>query len=148
MSLTIAPAAWSDPLRRLAFLLLREGDGVQALRFDAISGAEADLFLAPAHERAQVERHGKAQVVAGSLAMLPGKRRHQRSRTTRVYKPEGPSHRFCNSSWPLNTEESDGAQGRNRTADTAIFSRMLYQLSYLGRGETARRLDLKRAYKE
>ncbi len=26
----------------------------------------------------------------------------------------------------------DGAQGRNRTTDTAIFSRMLYQLSYLG----------------
>ena len=27
---------------------------------------------------------------------------------------------------------SVGAQGRNRTTDTAIFSRMLYQLSYLG----------------
>jgi hypothetical protein len=26
----------------------------------------------------------------------------------------------------------NGAQGRNRTTDTAIFSRMLYQLSYLG----------------
>ena len=26
----------------------------------------------------------------------------------------------------------DGAQGRNRTTDTAIFSRMLYHLSYLG----------------
>ncbi len=35
-----------------------------------------------------------------------------------------------------------GAQGRNRTTDTAIFSRMLYQLSYLGRslaGKKARR---------
>lgn len=29
-------------------------------------------------------------------------------------------------------EEENGAQGQNRTADTAIFSRMLYQLSYLG----------------
>jgi hypothetical protein len=28
--------------------------------------------------------------------------------------------------------EGHGAQGRNRTTDTAIFSRMLYQLSYLG----------------
>ena len=27
---------------------------------------------------------------------------------------------------------SYGAQGRDRTTDTAIFSRMLYQLSYLG----------------
>ncbi len=26
----------------------------------------------------------------------------------------------------------NGAQGRNRTTDAAIFSRMLYQLSYLG----------------
>ena len=29
-------------------------------------------------------------------------------------------------------KHQDGAQGRNRTTDTAIFSRMLYQLSYLG----------------
>jgi hypothetical protein len=26
----------------------------------------------------------------------------------------------------------DGAQGRNRTTDTCIFSAVLYQLSYLG----------------
>jgi hypothetical protein len=26
----------------------------------------------------------------------------------------------------------NGAEGQNRTADTTIFSRMLYQLSYLG----------------
>jgi hypothetical protein len=35
---------------------------------------------------------------------------------------EGPFSRF--------SFDLDG-QGRNRTADTAIFSRMLYQLSYL-----------------
>ncbi len=29
-------------------------------------------------------------------------------------------------------EEKGGGWGRDRTADTAIFSRMLYQLSYLG----------------
>ena len=28
--------------------------------------------------------------------------------------------------------EKHGAQGRDRTTDTAIFNRMLYQLSYLG----------------
>ena len=33
-----------------------------------------------------------------------------------------------------------GAQGRNRTTDTAIFSRMLYQLSYLGAQPPRRRL--------
>ena len=31
-------------------------------------------------------------------------------------------------------EHNFGAQGRNRTTDTAIFNRMLYQLSYLGAG--------------
>lgn len=39
-------------------------------------------------------------------------------------------------------DQRDGAQGRNRTTDTAIFSRMLYQLSYLGvlqRGAKAHR---------
>ena len=30
----------------------------------------------------------------------------------------------------------EGAQGRSRTTDTAIFSRMLYQLSYLGTGRS------------
>ena len=35
-----------------------------------------------------------------------------------------------------------GAQGRNRTTDTAIFSRMLYQLSYLGTPERPRALAL------
>lgn len=28
-----------------------------------------------------------------------------------------------------------GAQGRNRTADTRIFSPLLYRLSYLGKNE-------------
>ena len=31
-----------------------------------------------------------------------------------------------------------GAQGRDRTTDTAIFSRMLYQLSYLGAARLVR----------
>jgi hypothetical protein len=30
--------------------------------------------------------------------------------------------------------EANGAQGRNRTTDTVIFSHVLYQLSYLGAG--------------
>ena len=33
---------------------------------------------------------------------------------------------------PYQSLSANGAQGRNRTTDTAIFSRMLYQLSYLG----------------
>ena len=34
----------------------------------------------------------------------------------------------------------NGAQSWNRTSDTAIFSRMLYQLSYLGIRRSALRL--------
>ena len=30
-------------------------------------------------------------------------------------------------------KERNGAQGRNRTTDTVIFSHVLYQLSYLGK---------------
>jgi hypothetical protein len=37
-----------------------------------------------------------------------------------------------------------GAQGRNRTTDTVIFSHVLYQLSYLG-AEPAGTTDTKRA---
>ena len=37
------------------------------------------------------------------------------------------------SGWRLNYVcKMDGAQGRNRTNDTRIFSPLLYQLSYLG----------------
>ncbi len=41
---------------------------------------------------------------------------------------------FFNVFWTIMDEwgRGCGAQGRNRTTDTAIFSRMLYQLSYLG----------------
>src|SRR5450631_954666 len=35
--------------------------------------------------------------------------------------------------------KANGAQGRDRTTDTAIFSRMLYQLSYLGTARRKRR---------
>jgi hypothetical protein len=48
---------------------------------------------------------------------------------------------FAYSLFPINyliCFEIFGAQGRNRTTDTAIFSRMLYQLSYLGTSKGAR----------
>ncbi len=34
--------------------------------------------------------------------------------------------------WCLSCLRKYGAQGRNRTTDTVIFSHVLYQLSYLG----------------
>ena len=42
---------------------------------------------------------------------------------------------FCSGKSQCNLDglrSGNGAQGRDRTTDTAIFSRMLYQLSYLG----------------
>ncbi len=44
---------------------------------------------------------------------------------------------FCACEPELAGPGANGAQGRNRTTDTAIFSRMLYQLSYLGTGGRA-----------
>jgi hypothetical protein len=35
-----------------------------------------------------------------------------------------------------NSNKINGAQGRNRTTDTRIFSPLLYQLSYLGAAGT------------
>lgn len=32
----------------------------------------------------------------------------------------------------MSVDEANGARGRNRTADTVIFSHVLYQLSYPG----------------
>ncbi len=32
----------------------------------------------------------------------------------------------------MSVRKKNGAQSRNRTSDTAIFNRLLYQLSYLG----------------
>ena len=34
--------------------------------------------------------------------------------------------------WQERQHSANGAQGRVRTTDTTIFSRVLYQLSYLG----------------
>ena len=39
----------------------------------------------------------------------------------------------------------NGAQGRNRTTDTVIFSHVLYQLSYLGSRDRASRPSKRRA---
>ena len=62
--------------------------------------------------------------------VLASKRKHVRS---------GAAAKQRRSAWTLQTRneglaysQKNGAQGRNRTTDTAIFSRMLYQLSYLG----------------
>ena len=40
---------------------------------------------------------------------------------------------FCKS-WETILKFEDGAQRRNRTADTGIFNPLLYRLSYLGNG--------------
>ena len=47
----------------------------------------------------------------------------------RLLHRKGPERKTTNI---VENQSIDGAQGRDRTTDTAIFSRMLYQLSYLG----------------
>src|SRR6516165_3114568 len=57
-------------------------------------------------------------------------RRVSNSSSLRLGKTPEPIMRARQKIFALSVE--NGAQGRNRTTDTAIFSRMLYQLSYLG----------------
>src|SRR4051794_20802311 len=47
-------------------------------------------------------------------------------RSTQIMVP-----RDCTPAWPM-AMSAAGAQGRDRTTDTVIFSHVLYQLSYLG----------------
>jgi hypothetical protein len=55
-----------------------------------------------------------------------------RDRTIRLRPTATPDELSLGKSFGYGRTELDGAQGRDRTTDTAIFSRMLYQLSYLG----------------
>src|ERR1700737_2003849 len=54
-----------------------------------------------------------------------------------IYRRDPASDRFSPTTEVIG---SNGAQGRDRTTDTAIFSRMLYQLSYLGSSHSRGRL--------
>jgi hypothetical protein len=45
----------------------------------------------------------------------------------------------------FNCKGLHGAQGRNRTTDTVIFSHVLYQLSYLGAGPAGAGIAERRA---
>ena len=47
-------------------------------------------------------------------------------------RAEGPRMQEAARAMAESQPAGNGAQGRDRTTDTAIFSRMLYQLSYLG----------------
>ena len=66
-------------------------------------------------------------MLPSSIANLEWWKRNQRAF---LRQPLGERERT--KSYSREKKRSRGAQGRNRTTDTAIFSRMLYQLSYLG----------------
>ncbi len=76
---------------------------------------------------------GILNLLAANAGRVLGKRHHQLQQT--------PANRRCPLCGCIRRSEGsqlcygrceNGAQGRDRTTDTAIFSRMLYQLSYLG----------------
>ena len=62
----------------------------------------------------------------GRVRMRADRRRHESVRDVSIATRAAFGARACN--WTV----EDGAQGRNRTTDTVIFSHVLYQLSYLG----------------
>jgi hypothetical protein len=76
-------------------------------------------------------RQGRA--AAEILVPTRGLKKEDQPDTKRATPPRRATPGSAN---PFAYHGKNGAQGRSRTADTAIFSRMLYQLSYLGvRGE-------------
>ncbi len=65
--------------------------------------------------------------------MLPPLPQRAGNAVGRVEGPDGGGKGPCRRATTSRCDQrGNGAQGRNRTSDTAIFSRMLYQLSYLG----------------
>jgi hypothetical protein len=62
--------------------------------------------------------------------------RVRRYRLSPVCHPTGVSRMTLRETFQIVRE--NGGEGRNRTVDTTIFSRMLYQLSYLAIGRWAK----------
>lgn len=78
---------------------------------------------------------------AGGRAILFAFGVHRTRRSRTLHEQKCPTFRFSPAKWdtfgPQHLDLTgvlvcSGARGRNRTTDTAIFSRMLYQLSYPG----------------
>lgn len=75
-----------------------------------------------------------------SPAIMEGDAPQSRLRSQGHHRPGAWSAKWGSSnSVEKDIEVGSGARGRSRTADTVIFSRMLYQLSYPGTGSSAGR---------
>ena len=97
--------------------------------------AQRDKATAPVYSRVALQngrsaRSGETHLrrVLRSYAAIQGRDRTIRLRPFGLRRDELPFGK----SFGYGKTELGGAQGRDRTTDTAIFSRMLYQLSYLG----------------
>ncbi len=92
-----------------------------------------------AHEIAAITRHASLKEVARCAIAVDqaGLAASAMNKTERQFVGlSPPTIRAKNDAGSI-AEVWDGAQGRNRTTDTVIFSHVLYQLSYLG-GREAR----------
>jgi hypothetical protein len=70
------------------------------------------------------QEHEKKQRVAATVRRLEGSKRKKGNPATEKWKTLKRE---------LDNVDFSGAQGRNRTTDTRIFSPLLYRLSYLGK---------------
>ena len=100
-----------------------------------------------AHEIAAITRHASLKEVARCAIAVDqaGLAASAMNKTERQFVGlSPPTIRAKNDAGSI-AEVWDGAQGRNRTTDTVIFSHVLYQLSYLGIPAEAER---RAAYRE
>ena len=105
-------------------------DGMPQFEDHGRHGLSDDEGQCPLHARRAPACLGRTCV--GSTVFGIGRRRNSPTgcRNRRTGRKRSPSYE--NGRPRRMARRMDGAQGRNRTSDTAIFSRMLYQLSYLG----------------
>ena len=127
------PRAIADAVSSHASYCVDGRGGIAAVA--DLTPVEPPNFLVLHHVPAEISRtlepRSEGGIVSGCA--LPFRARHKLRRMRHKIRMLPPIPvRLC--IW-----EKSGARGRSRTADTAIFSRMLYQLSYLGRRAEARR---------
>ena len=105
------------------------GSGTTARRAERIQPRPTE-GAAGRHGDRDGSRHGCLRKRVGLAGWANGAQ--ERDRTIRL-RPSGYAGTSLRADRSYGSTELNGAQGRDRTTDTAIFSRMLYQLSYLGK---------------
>ncbi len=132
-------APMADPMRRIGDRPAGDGD-MQDEGFDSgdAHGCPPGPPLATVRVAAACwsgDHHSKRRASTPEAARPTCRRRGAGRRAPDQARPVTVMRTRDRCAATIDDQEENGAQSWNRTSDTAIFSRMLYQLSYLGAGD-------------